>query len=79
MIDNRCAVLPPDQAEQGCIPLWDEISEITVNKQPLREVVKVLVDRDVKNSSAWKVVGRDDPDHIPSYRIEITPVTESSR
>lgn len=70
VIDDRYAVIPSDDPKQECIPLWEETGNIMTGKL---EYDKVVINRDVKNSSLWVVGPRHDRNRLPDHWTEIIP------
>ncbi|MDA2934788.1 hypothetical protein MYX82_10665 [Acidobacteria bacterium AH-259-D05] len=76
VIDKSWVVMPTDDPSQTCSSLWEEVEQNVVSAnapQPFSEFKKVVVDRNVKTCTLWKVAERNDPDKNPDYWIEIVP------
>jgi len=72
VIDDRYAVIPSDDPKQECLPLWKETANMANMAGPL-ECDKVVVDREVKNSSLWIVSRRYNQNLVPDHWTAIIP------
>ena len=71
VIDDRHVVIPSDDQEQECIPLWEETANMVGELELGYD--KVIINREVKNSSLWIVSRRHDQNRLPDHWIEIIP------
>jgi len=73
IVDDCYAVMPSDDRNQKLSSLWEEMTTVESGDLPLTNCVKILVNRDVKNSHLWKVSQHEDSTATPDFWLEITP------